>query len=108
MRTEFFMIFIGMGVVTFFTRFPFMASLKDGPLSRQLQKLASPIPIAILTSLIVPAIFAPKGHLQLSIANHYLIAGIVSVLIAYKTRNAICTIALGMAVIFVLRAVVAA
>jgi branched-subunit amino acid transport protein len=46
----------------------------------------------------------PQGSLNLSFHNSYLLAGITSVGVAFKTKNIIATVAAGMAVILLLRA----
>ncbi|ODA41011.1 hypothetical protein DSBG_2186 [Desulfosporosinus sp. BG] len=41
--------------------------------------------------------------MDLSLNNHYLIAGIVAAFVAYKSRNIIATLCLGMSIMFVLK-----
>ena len=61
------------------------------------------IPPAVLTAIIVPAMFMPTGSLELSITNAYLVAGIASGVIAFRTRNLLLTIVLGMALFLLWR-----
>lgn len=95
----------GMAAVTFITRFAFIVLFRNTPFSGRLSRWLRFIPIAILSTLIAPAILMPQGSLDLSLHNSYLLAGIASAGAALKTRNIIATVAAGMAVILLLRAV---
>ena len=57
------------------------------------------------TALIVPGLLLPKGYLDLTIHNHYLVAGLIATFTAYKSRNIIVTIGIGMAVMIMLKLV---
>jgi len=63
------------------------------------------VPPAVLTALAAPAIIRPEGVVNLSVTNIQLIAGSVAALVAWKTRSALFTIAVGMAMLWTLRAV---
>jgi branched-subunit amino acid transport protein len=56
-----------------------------------------------LASLIAPALLVPGGSLDVSVGNHYLLAGCVTAATAYKTRSVLVTVVLGLAVMFALR-----
>jgi branched-subunit amino acid transport protein len=63
------------------------------------------IPPAVLTAIIVPAVFMPAGKLNLALDNAYLVAGVASALIAWRAHNLLLTIVLGMAIFLGWRAV---
>ncbi|MCO1602940.1 AzlD domain-containing protein [Desulfosporosinus nitroreducens] len=103
MRSEVFYIIIGMTLVTYFTRFGALALFRFTGVPIWLNRWLKYVPVAILTSLIVPLLLLPKGYLDISLHNDYLIAGIVAAFVAYKSRNIIATLGLGMSVMFVLK-----
>ncbi|MDO0823831.1 AzlD domain-containing protein [Desulfosporosinus nitroreducens] len=103
MRSEVFYIIIGMTLVTYFTRFGALALFRFTGVPIWLNRWLKYVPVAILTSLIVPLLLLPKGYLDISLHNHYLIAGIVAAFVAYKSRNIIVTLGLGMSVMFILK-----
>lgn len=62
------------------------------------------VPPAALAALIVPDLVSHNGALVLSLANPRLIAGIVAVVIAWRTRRVALTLIVGMAVFWALTA----
>ncbi len=84
MRSEIFWIIAGMTLVTFATRFSCVALFRQTGMPVWLERWLKHIPTAILTALIMPALVLPKGQIDISVQNHYLLAGIVAALIAYK------------------------
>ncbi len=103
MRSEVFFIIIGMALVTYFTRFSALALFRFTGVPTWLNKWLKHVPVAILTALIVPSLLLPKGYLDISLNNHYLIAGTVCAFVAYKSRNIIATLGLGMSIMFILK-----
>ncbi|MDA8221620.1 AzlD domain-containing protein [Desulfosporosinus sp.] len=103
MRSEVLYIIIGMTLVTYFTRIGALALFRFTGVPIWLNRWLKYVPVAILTSLIVPLLLLPKGYLDISLHNDYLIAGIVAAFVAYKSRNIIATLCLGMSVMFVLK-----
>jgi branched-subunit amino acid transport protein len=103
MRSEVFYIIIGMALVTYFTRFGSLALFRFTGVPTWLNRWLKYVPVGILTALIVPSLLLPKGYLDITLNNHYLIAGIVAAFVAYKSRNIIATLARGMSIMFVLK-----
>jgi branched-subunit amino acid transport protein len=103
MRIEILLIILGMAAVTFFTRFGTFALFRQTGIPGWLERWLKHIPTAILTALIMPALLLPAGHLDISLRNHYLLAGVVAALVAYKSRNIVATLGLGMATMFAFR-----
>jgi len=104
-RIEVMAIIFGMAAVTFFTRFAAPALLRRTGIPEWLERWLEHVPTAILTALIVPALLLPRGYLDLSPQNHYLLAGIIAAVAAYKSRSILLTLAVGMAAMLVLRRV---
>ncbi|MDR3542068.1 MAG: AzlD domain-containing protein [Desulfosporosinus sp.] len=103
MRSEVFYIIIGMALVTYFTRFGALALFRFTGVPTGLNRWLKYVPVAILTALIVPSLLLPKGYLDISLNNHYLIAGVVAAFVAYKSRNIIATLGFGMSIMFILK-----
>ena len=103
MHFEKIILIIAIAVLTFTTRFLFIFLLKNKPFSERAVRWLKYIPISILTTLIAPTLFVTDRKLNLSLHNDYLIAGIVACLVAYKTRNILATIGVGMLIILSLR-----
>ena len=86
------LIFAGMGLVTYFTRYSMIAALgKEIPPTAQ--RWLRCVPIAVLTGLIVPAAIAPSGQLQLGPRAWAIACG---TLVAWRTRSVLLTILVGM------------
>jgi len=103
LEAEIIELIIGIAALTFFTRFAFAVILKKDKISEKWSKWMVYVPIAVFTTIIVPALVAPKEEIDFSIQNEYLIAGIVALLIAYKTKNLAGTVILGISIILLLR-----
>lgn len=103
MRNEILIIIFSMAVVTFATCFGCVALFRQTEMPIWLERWLKHIPTAILTALIIPALLLPKGQLDLTWHNHYLLAGILAAIVAYKSHNIVFTIVLGMGTMIVLR-----
>ena len=64
------------------------------------------VPVAVLTALFVPIVIKPYGDVWLSIDNPYLISAIVAAMIAWKWKNLLLTISLGLGLFLLLKAIV--
>lgn len=103
MRSEVLFIILGMALVTYFTRFGALALFRFTGIPIWLNRWLKYVPVAILTALIIPSLLLPQGYLDISLNNHYLIAGITAAFVAYKSRNIIATLGLGMSVMLILK-----
>ena len=92
-------IFFGMALVTYFTRYTMIAAL-----GRELPMLARRwlryVPPAVLAALVVPAALAPEGGLEIGLPAWAVLAGAV---FAWRTRSVLWTILGGMAAFWLLR-----
>jgi branched-subunit amino acid transport protein len=105
--SEFFLV-AGMALVTFAARYPvlaFFGRLNPPPYVLQALKF---VPPAVLTALIVPSVLLPEGKLAVQPQNAFLVAGVLAALIAWRTRNLLLTIVLGMAAFWLWRALIGA
>ena len=100
-----FILILGMALVTFGVRYPVLVLVSKIPLPDRVFRALRYVPPAVLAAIIVPAVLMPDGKtVFLSPSNSYLVAGILAVLIAWRTKNLLLTIVLGMAVFLLLRA----
>jgi branched-subunit amino acid transport protein len=109
------LIFVGMALVTFFTRYAMIAALgrakpalpfrggQEGGGLRPglLQRWLRYVPAAVLAALVVPATLAPRGELDLGFRTLVVLAGTV---VAWRTRSVLWTIAAGMTAFWLFRA----
>jgi branched-subunit amino acid transport protein len=56
------------------------------------------VPVAVLTAIVVPELLFREGNILISPANDQLVAGVITIFIAWRTKNLMLTIALGMAI----------
>ncbi|MCR3922359.1 MAG: AzlD domain-containing protein [Firmicutes bacterium] len=101
MRSEIISIIIGMALVTLLTRAAgLLFNMKSNAVYERWLKH---IPTAMLTALIIPSLLMPRGTLFISLRNPYIMAGIVSVLIAVKTKSIFATVGFGMITMLLLQ-----
>jgi branched-subunit amino acid transport protein len=94
----------GMALVTFLIRYPTMVLVGKIPLPDRVFRALRYVPPAVLAAIIAPSLLMPDGQtLFISPTNSYLVAGIATVLIAWRSKNLLLTIVLGMAVFLILR-----
>ncbi len=98
----------GMALVTFLIRYPPLAILGRVSLPETLIRALRYVPVAVLTAIIVPLMFMPDGTLDIRLSNAFLVAGIASVFISWRSKNLLLTIVLGMAIFVVWHSVVPA
>ncbi|HVO41770.1 MAG TPA: AzlD domain-containing protein [Aggregatilineales bacterium] len=88
----------GMALVTFSVRYPVLALVGKMSLPTPLRRALSFVPAAVLTAIVVPALLYPASsdHVDISLGNSQLFAGIVAIVVAWRSRNLLLTIVLGM------------
>ncbi len=62
------------------------------------------MPAALLSAIILPELLLPGGALDLSLGNERLLSGLVGLLVAWRTRNVLWTVAVGMVALWLLQA----
>lgn len=99
---------VGMALVTFTPRYGVMALLGRVDMPKPLFNALRFVPPAVLSAIILPEMVLSKtdSSLYLTPQNTYLVAGIVAALVAWRTKNLLLTIVIGMAALFVWRAVI--
>jgi branched-subunit amino acid transport protein len=97
---------LGMALVTFGVRYPVLAVVGRIDLPQPVLRALKYVPVAVLTAITTTAVLIPQDEIWISYANAYLVGAIAAVLIAWRTRNLLLTIVLGMAIFLLWRAIV--
>jgi len=88
---------------TFALRFSFIYLFGKVEMPAWLRRALRFVPPAVLAALVFPALTYPNGALDLSLDNIRLLAGLGGALVAWKTRNVLWTIAVGMVLFWALQ-----
>ena len=96
---------LAMGLVTYAIRLSLIGVLGDWrvPPRWAVSRALRFVPPAVLSAIILPELLRPDERLDLSLTNARLIAGLLAALIAWRTKNVIITIAVGMVALWVLQ-----
>ena len=92
---------IGMAVVTYGLRVLFFLPGVGESLPPTLRQAAAYVPVAVLTSIIVPEIFVPQGQWQ--VLSPQLAGAIATGLVVWRSKKLMLGIAVGMAVYYAFR-----
>ncbi len=100
------LVIIGMGIVTFGTRLTPIVLLGRLEIPLIVQRALRFVPPAVLTAIIVPELLYRNNQVDISLTNVRLLAGLIAIGIAWRTKNALLTIGVGMIALWVLSAIV--
>jgi branched-subunit amino acid transport protein len=93
------------GALTFAMRFSFIYLLGNVKLPDVVRRALRFVPPAVLTALVLPELLMPAGYLDLSLANHRWLAGLIAGLVAWRTKSAPLTFLAGAVVLLILQTV---
>lgn len=99
------LIIIGMGVITYAIRVSPILLLERIDLNDTLRQGLRFVPAAVLSAIVFPELLMPEGTIDVSLGNARLLAGLLAALVAWRTKNVLFTIAIGMAALWILQAV---
>jgi len=97
------LIILSMGLVTFALRLLPIVLLERVEIPLRLRQALRFVPLAVLSAIIFPEMLLPKGALDLSLGNARLLAGGLAMLVAWRTKNVLLTIGVGMGALWVLQ-----
>ena len=95
---------LGMGLITFAIRVTLFLLPAGAQLPEWLLRALRYVPAAVLSAIIAPELLMPGGVFDLSLGNERLLAGVVAILVAWRTRNVIWTVGVGLVVLWLLQA----
>lgn len=96
---------LGMGVITFGLRYSFIALSGRLELPPTLRRALRFVPAAVLSALVLPALVYPGGELFLSLGNDRLMAGLIALVVAWRSRSILLTLLVGMVALWTLQLV---
>ena len=97
------LIVIGMGLVTYGIRLTPIVLLGRIEIPPIVQRALRFVPPAVLTAIIVPELLYRDGQVDVALSNVRLIAGLIAIVVAWRTKNALLTIGVGMITLWVLQ-----
>ncbi len=97
---------IGMGVVTYAIRLSLIVLIGRVDVPPIIQRALRFVPPAVLSAIILPELLRPGGTLDLSFGNVRLLAGVLAAGVAWRTKNVLLTIGVGMVALWVLQVVI--
>ena len=92
-----------MMAVTFGVRYPVLALVGRINIPPAVKRALAFVPVAVLSALSAPIVVINDGQWNVSFDNEYLVASVVAIAIAWKTRHLMLTIIIGMLVFMLLR-----
>jgi branched-subunit amino acid transport protein len=98
------LIVLGMAAVTFGVRYPVLALVGKVQLPPRVIRALKYVPPTVLTAIIIPEVLIPNRELRLAPDSPYLIAGVIATVVAWRTKNLLLTILLGMGAFWLSRA----
>ena len=97
------LIFLAIGLITYATRLSFILIFGKIEMPHNVSRALRFVPAAVLSAIIFTELLVRDGHILLTPANPRLLAGLVAFLIAWRTRNTLLTILLGMSALLLLQ-----
>lgn len=98
----FWLVMAAVGILTFLTRLSFILLQDKWQPPALVTRGLRFVPVAVLTAIFVPEILLVENQVALSLDNPRLLAGIIAILVAFKTKSALWTIAVGMGAFWLL------
>ena len=90
------------GILTYFSRFSFIAFSQKLHIHPQIYRTLKYIPIAVLAAIIVPEIIK-SSNIQNIVFEPRFLAGVIAITVAWRTKNVILTITVGMAILYLIQ-----
>jgi branched chain amino acid efflux pump len=96
-------VIVGMGIVTYAIRLSLILLLGRLRVPPLVQRALRFVPPAVLSALIFPELLLPGGTAMFSFGNPRLLAGVLAGAVAWKSKNVLLAIAVGMVAMWVLQ-----
>ena len=94
------------GMLTLAIRLSFILFFGKRSIPPLLLKAFRFVPVAVLSALIFPDLLLSQNALHISFNNPRLVAGLLAVIVAWRTKNVILTILVGMATLLLFQLLV--
>jgi branched-subunit amino acid transport protein len=100
------LVFLLGGLLTFGMRFFFIYLLGRFEVPEMMRRALRFVPPAVLSAIVVPELMIQSDQIDLSLTNFRLLAGIVAMLVAWRTKNTLLTILGGMLTLLILEFII--
>ncbi len=97
-------VIVGAGAITFLLRASFIVFADPHKFPHAFRVALVFVPPAVLAAIVAPYLVMVQGAFDLTLANPRWIAGLVAIAVAAIVRNALATIGVGMATLWILQA----
>ena len=94
---------IAAGLLTYATRLFPIISYGRFEMPNQVERALRFVPVAVLTAIFLPEMAYIQEELMLSFRNPRLLAGLLAIVVAWRTKNVMYTILVGMLTLWVLQ-----
>ncbi|NMC12645.1 MAG: AzlD domain-containing protein [Chloroflexi bacterium] len=84
------------GIITFVIRVSFVLLFGKIRVSTRLNQALNLVPPAVFSAIIFPDMFLQNNQLAIHLNNGRMIAGMLAILVAWRTRNIVLTVLTGM------------
>jgi branched chain amino acid efflux pump len=91
------------GMLTFGMRLSFIYLLGRVNVPDVVRRALRFVPPAVLSALVFPELFMPSGYLDIGLSNHRWLAGLIAIVVAWRTRSIFVTILAGMIALLLLQ-----
>jgi branched-subunit amino acid transport protein len=91
------------GLLTFGTRLSFILLLDRIKVPDWFRRGLRFVPVAVLSAIILPELVTRNNALDLSLHNPQLYAGALAILVAWRTKNVLLTISIGMGALLIIQ-----
>lgn len=95
------LLILGMSIVTYLPRFLPLYLLTKMEIPEIVVAWLRYVPVAVLSALIMPGILTVDKQLAVTLSNPYLLASILAIFVAYRTKNMMLTVSIGMVAVLV-------
>ena len=93
------------GLITYATRLSFILLFERIEIPAWLRRSLRFVPAAVLSAIFAPELVLQDGTLAITPTNPRLLAGIIAILVAWRTKNILLTLISGMAALWILQAI---
>ena len=94
---------IAAGLLTYATRLSSIILYGMFEMPNQVERALRFVPVAVLTAIFFPELTYIQEELMLSFRNPRLLAGLLAIFVAWRTRNVMYTIVIGMLTLWILQ-----
>jgi len=101
--TSIWLTIVTVGMLTYLTRLSFIMILSHWQTPLIIQRALRFVPVAVLAAIILPELIFQNDTIIISMENPRLLAGIIAILVAWKTKNIAWTVLVGMGILLLVQ-----